>query len=287
MTQLTILNSMAGSDFAAALDRHVEWGIRVLDLKDGIFGKGILDLTDEEARRASDLIRERGLSVHCFSTLLFHDEIELGEDEFRGRSLAKIPRAIELARILQPAMIRLLAAQTTRRAEMANTLRYISAEHPWLIPLYGEAIDLLNEAGFASTIENEVGRCIFSNCDEITGFFGQLGRCNKVCFTWDVQNLWQMGTFPTTQVYAEFKDLIGYYHVKGGQSDGETSQLKWRAALEDASWPVEEITRQVIADGVSPVICLNPSHGGAREGYDYADVTARDLDFLRAIPGVE
>lgn len=34
MAKLTILNLMAGSDFATALDRHVEWGIEVLDLKD-------------------------------------------------------------------------------------------------------------------------------------------------------------------------------------------------------------------------------------------------------------
>jgi hypothetical protein len=38
---------------------------------------------------------------------------------------------------------------------------------------------------------------------------------------------------------------------------------------------------------VSPVICLNPPHGQAIEGYDYTDLTRRDLEFVRMIPGVE
>ena len=45
---------------------------------------------------------------------------------------------------------------------------------------------------------------------------------------------------------------------------------------------------RVAADGVSDVICLNPSHGKPKDGYDYTDVVERDLDFLRSeVPGVE
>ena len=36
------------------------------------------------------------------------------------------------------------------------------------------------------------------------------------------------------------------------------------------------------------VICLNPSHGEAKPGYDYADVVGRDVAFLRArFPEIE
>jgi hypothetical protein len=58
--------------------------------------------------------------------------------------------------------------------------------------------------------------------------------------------------------------------------------------LEDASWPVVEITQQVVMDGVAPVICLNGSHGEAKAGYDYNNMTKRDLDFIRrAIPEID
>ena len=102
MIELTVLNTMASSDFSQALDRHRQWGLRVLDLKDLIFDKRIVDLTQEEALRARELIRHHGLSVYCFSTQLFEAEVELGEEVFRRDHLGKIDHTIRVARILQP-----------------------------------------------------------------------------------------------------------------------------------------------------------------------------------------
>ena len=286
-TKLTLLNNMAAAAFEDALDRHVAWGLEVLDLKAGIFGRGIVDLTDEEAERAADLIRARNLSVYCFSTELFSRDIELGEREFRENHLGKIDRTIEIAEYLRPKVIRLLSARTSRRAEIEDSIPYIRAEHPWLIPLYAEAVDRLHRAGYKATIENEVPQNIFSTPGEILDFFEALGRPGRVSFTWDVQNLWQMGTYPTVEVYDKLKGIIGYYHLKGGQHDSEGTDLCWKSSLEDASWPVVEITAHVVADGVSPVICLNSSHGKQKDGYDYSDITERDLDFIRsAIPEI-
>ena len=90
-----------------------------------------------------------------------------------------------------------------------------------------------------------------------------------------------MGTYPTLDVYYKLKGLISYYHLKGGQQSDENSDLYWRSSLEDASWPVVEITRQVVMDGLSQMICLNVSHGQAKAGYDYNNMTKRDLDFIR------
>lgn len=36
----------------------------------------------------------------------------------------------------------------------------------------------------------------------------------------------------------------------------------------------------MLADGVSPVWCINPSHGNPKPGYDYEGVYRRDLAFL-------
>jgi len=287
-TQMTILNSMAGGDFSAALGTHVEWGIRALDLKDRMFGKKLIDLTDEEATRAAEAIGERDLSVHCLSSGLFFDEVEAGEAAFREKHLGAVDRLVELARILQPKLVRLLAPKTARRNELADCTDYLTAEHPWLVSLYGEAVDRIHDAGFAATIENEVHGCIFSTPDEVIAFFDALGRRDKCCLTWDVQNLWQMGTFPSLEVYERLRPLIGYYHLKGGRAEQEGGDLVWAASLEDASWPVLEITGAVIRDGVSPAICLNPSHGERPDGYDGTSVWQQDLAFLRqAFPEVE
>ncbi len=289
MIQLTMLNTMASDNFVRSLDRHLDYGMRILDLKDWIFGKRIVDLTVEEAGRARDLADERGLSVHCFSTQLFEPEVELGETVFRSKHLDKVSQTIEIARILAPRMIRLLAAQTAHRSAIQDSVTYLRTEHPWALPLYGEAIDRIHAAGFHTTIENETGQCILSRPAEILDFFGELDRAEKVSFTWDVQNLWELGTFPSVEVYRSFRHLVRYYHLKGGQQEeGAGVELRWRSSLEDASWPVVEITREVVADGQTPVICLNGSHGERKEGYNYADIIGRDMDFIRgAIPEIE
>ncbi len=279
-TKLTLLNSMAGQEFDQALEQHVAWGLTVLDLKDAIFGKRIAELTQDEAERAANLIKAHNLSVHCLSTGLFSDEVERGETEFRRRYLDKLDAVIDIANALRPNLVRLLAAQTANRLEIANSIPYINTHHSWLIPLYIEAIDRLHDAGFRVTIENEVGGCILSTPTEILDFFASLDRPAKVCLTWDVQNLWQMGTYPTMAVYDQLKNLIGYYHLKGGQQKADNTVLHWRSSLADASWPVVEITRQVVVDGVSPVICLNPSHGKIKPGYDYENIVQRNLDFI-------
>jgi hypothetical protein len=95
-----------------------------------------------------------------------------------------------------------------------------------------------------------------------------------------VQNLWQNGTFPTLEVYHQLRPLMGALHLKGGRAD-EAGNLLWVAPLEEASWPVLEIVRAVIADGVAPFICLNPSHGQRPAGYDDWQVAQRDIEFLR------
>jgi sugar phosphate isomerase/epimerase len=278
---ITMLNSMADKDFETALDRHVEWGLTHLDIKDSVFGKGVVDLTDAEAQRAAELIRERGLSVYCMSTQLFHDDVEVGEAAFREAHLGPLDRAITIAKIFQPDLFRLLSARTTRRGELTDSIGYLQGKHPWVIQSYRAAVERLAAAGLRVTVENECHANIHSTAQEVVDFFAELDCGDAVNLTWDVQNMWQMGTFPTMEGYRQLQPLLAYFHLKGGQAGEGTTELRWRSSLEDASWPVREITQQVVADGVSPVICLNGSHGKPKDGYDYSNVTARDLAFVR------
>jgi len=289
---ISILNSMAGSSFEMALDQHILWGINYLDLKDQIWGKTIIELTVDEAKKAAQQIDKRNLSVYCLSTTLFGGNIERGQSFFQASYLSRINHLIEISKIFQPRIIRLLAAKTANRKMISHSIDYLQQKHNWLIPLYIAAIDRLQEEYFSPftsqphrgiTVENEAHNCIFSNPEEIIDFFQFLDRPKSVALTWDVQNLWQMGTFPTIAVYYQLKELIHYYHLKGGQFRDDSQKLYWKSTLSDASWPVIEITRQVISDGISPVICLNPSHGQAKSCYDYNHATIRDIDFLRQL----
>ena len=167
------------------------------------------------------------------------------------------------------------------RENVANSYAHVASQHPWLLPAYAEAVDRIRAAGLTTVIENESAGSLFVHPREIADFFDALGRRDQVALTWDVQNLWQLGTFPTLDVYRQLRPYIGYLHLKGGVAGADGRTLKWRSTLEAASWPVLEIVRAAIADGVSPVICLNPSHGEISPDHPIADATARDLAFLR------
>ncbi|WNR46048.1 sugar phosphate isomerase/epimerase family protein [Paenibacillus roseipurpureus] len=281
MVQVTMLNFMAGTDFIESLNTQKSWGITVLDLKNEIFGKSLIDLTVAEAKEAAKAIEDREMSVYCFSTELFQDDIEIGEKAFRAKSVDKIEQLLETASILKPTVIRLLAARSSKRSLFSDCTAYVKEHHPWLIPLYREAIDWISGHGYEVTIENECNQCIFSNPEEMISFFDELNRKDSVYLTYDVQNLWEMGTYPSLQVYEALAPYIGFYHVKGGQQGENDNSLAWSSSLEDATWPVIPMTQQAVTDGVSPIICINPSHGVRKPGYNYDEVAKRDLDYLR------
>jgi hypothetical protein len=277
-----MLSSMASADFDTALARHREWGLTDLDLRDGIFGKWLADVTAEEAEAAAGRIAAAGLTVHCLSTTVFDGDVGVGEEQFTATHLPTLDHVLELAPILRPRMVRLIAAKLPERAAGEDAITALERGYPWVLDLYRDAIDRISAAGFPTTIENEFGTCFLSTPDEFQRFFALLDRPGAVHLTWDVQNQWATGVFPTVAVYEQLRDLIGYYHVKGGRRADGSDRLGFNVALDEAEWPVVDITRRVIEDGVSPVICLNtPAHGARIDGYDYQSVTQRDLAFLR------
>jgi sugar phosphate isomerase/epimerase len=280
MTQLTILNDIVHDDLEQSLNIQQSWQIQTVDLRN-INGKNIIKLSNEEAEQALQAVTRRGMDVYCLSFGLFFDDIEKGEAHFRQNHLGQVARAIEVARIFNPKVVRLLSAHSTKRDSFVNSMVYMRENHPWVIPMYREAIDLIAAAGFQVTIENEVHGNILTNAEEILQFFQELNRSATNTFTFDVQNLWLMGTFPTMAIYQQLAPLIGYYHLKGGMGDDSGGvRLKWKSTLEDASWPVLEMTRKVVEDGRCGAICLNPSHGE-----DYSNMNQANADFLRrAVP---
>jgi sugar phosphate isomerase/epimerase len=284
--EITMLTNMANADnFCLALDRFNELELRLLDIKDQVWGKPVIELTNGEAERAAREIKKRSLETYCLSSMLFHQAIESGEAGFRRQADLDVDRLINLANVFEPEYIRLLSARTDRRAEIDNSIVYIEDKFPWLIECYREAIQKIDDSGFKATIENEARLDIFSTTQEVADFF-ELLDMESARFTWDIQNLWAMGTFPSMEVYEQLRSNIGFIHFKGGQvlSGGDGDKLYWRSPLDVASWPVKEICAAIIKDRSSPVVCINPSHGQIPEdGYDRDLEMQRDCRYLKAI----
>jgi sugar phosphate isomerase/epimerase len=281
-TQLTILNSMASADFEESMRLHREWGLHWVDLRDAIYGRRVEELDLATATEAKRYIDYLGLEVHCLSTNVFVEEVARGESVFREH-LQTLEKVMECCAVLRPRMVRLNAADFAQRSADVNSVRAIKDEYPWLVEVYQEGIDMVAAHGIVPTIENEAFDTSLSKPEEFVEFFQWLDRPDTAALTWDVQNQWSSGVFPSIEIYRQLKPFMRYYHVKGGQAEPGSTKLAWNVALEDASWPVLEITSAVVEDGVSPVICVNPpQHGAQKEGYTYDGIVTRDLDFLRA-----
>jgi hypothetical protein len=89
--RLAILNGQVSSDFDQSLDLQAAWNIRDLDLKDQIYGKTLLGLTDDELNGAAAAISQRDMSVYCLSTTLFEPDIDIGREAFYERALGPLP----------------------------------------------------------------------------------------------------------------------------------------------------------------------------------------------------
>jgi sugar phosphate isomerase/epimerase len=257
------------------------------DLKDSMWGNDLASMPLGDAKRLKELLDETGVHPYCLSTNIFGGHVDAGEQEFKADGLATLDHILGLAAELEPTFVRLLAAQTNRPATGSAVAATVAAA-PFMIPAYQEAIDRINDAGWKCTIENEAWTCVISTPDEFLEFFALIDRADGANMTWDIQNQWATGTFPSLEGYHAMKDIIGYCHVKGGTYEEGTTKLGWNVALEEADWPVVEIVSEVVADGVSPVLCINPpSHGKPIPDYRYDLVAKRDIDFLHAnIPGV-
>lgn len=286
-----MLNSMAGPDLPVALDRHVALGLRLVDLKDGLWGQKVEDLNDEQTARAEALIGERNLTVHCLSTALGWADANLGEKAWRVGQEQLLQRVLQVAAIFRPRYVRVLAVRigTAEKPAPWSYGQTITA-HPWLPAAYADLVRRINAAGFAACIENEAKHCALATPEEVVAFFAalqplvQAGVCDYV---WDVQNMWQMGSYPTLAGYQTLRPWLRLLHLKGGRADAR-GVLTDACGLRTASWPVLSILKEVWRAGAVSVICLNPSHGKRPPDYDIWRMVQDDIAFLReSLSGLE
>lgn len=278
---VTATNSMFGADVFAQLDSQHALGIRHLDLKDKIFGKAVIDLTVDEAHAVAGRAAALDMQVYCMSTVLFDDDAARGERHFAEHHVSRIDEALRVAETLRPTWIRVMAAQSSGRRPGESLAEHLESV-PWLIDAYRDVIARVHAAGFATIIENEINDGILRGPDDVETFFGRVRGVGSVGFTWDIQNMWETGTFPSLDVYERLRPHLNYVHVKGGRMTAGDPTL-WKARLREASWPVAEILAAA-ADHAGLVICVNPCHGTVPpEGYDEFQSAVDDIRFVQEV----
>lgn len=295
--ELTALNVMASWDFDAATRQFADWGLRWIDLWGSIYGDSVETLSADSAHRAVDAMAAAGLQPYCLSSRVFDDDVQQGEQAFRAKHFADLDRVLASAQILRPRFVRIISGRLADAGP--DPIGRLLREYPWVAGVYREAIDAINQAGFEATMENEATDCFTVQPADFVRFLDWVQPPTTFRITWDIQNAWKLGAYPTLEAFRELEPFIGYVHLKGGAAEpDDPEQLRWNVGLDAATWPVVEITQAVVDSGVSPVICLNPSHGTWRSDYDYGaegayspevpltrwdlrPLTEREISFLR------
>lgn len=276
---LTVLNGMAGREPALAMDAHLAWGLRDLDLKDTWFGRPVEQWNEAEAALVADEARRRGLRVASLSSGLGRHGLEQGEAAYRA-ALRPLAGLLRISAILRPARIRLVAPSLAARSGTPDAMEAVRRDHPWLLPCLREAVDAITATGAVPVFENESGGSILGQPRETLAFLAELQR-PAARLVWDVGNWWHFACtrFPTAEDARLLSPAIGVLHLKGGLAEAPGGPLRFAAQLADTSWDVRGVVRAVLDGGPCDLVCLNPPHGIWRPDppHSYAD----DLAFLR------
>jgi sugar phosphate isomerase/epimerase len=289
LARLSILAEILGHDLEKVALELPELGLALLDLKRHVFGRAIEDLDDSARDKLATLLQTANVEVFSFSSTCGYLNVStISERDFRNALNQGVDNMLETLSIVRPTMVRFLACSFDGREAWDDSNAYLEQHAPWVYDAYDDAIERIAGAGVLVTIENEPNT-ILSNPQETVGFFDRLRSRNRVGFTWDIQNMWQSGSYPTVEAYHVLRPVINYVHTKGGQGAYEDPELlTFRSTLETATWPVREILKEILEHDSNSVICINTSHGKVAAGAPPLERSERgrmealrDMAFLR------
>jgi sugar phosphate isomerase/epimerase len=111
MIDISVMTDQLGLDFESAVKQLAEWDVEWADLRSGIYGKGIDDLTDAEAERARAVLDQHGLRVWCLSSRVNSPwkDHDLWDEKDWEAELVGLYRLIELCKAFDADLLRVYA----------------------------------------------------------------------------------------------------------------------------------------------------------------------------------
>lgn len=208
-------------------------GIRFIELR-SVWGKGVLDLSDEEVRRIKAELDAHGMGISAIGSPI--GKIRLS-DPFEPH-LERFRRALDLAAFFGCEYVRLFSFYAPEGEEDPAPYRDQVLERMW-------ALDRA-AAGYAVTLahENETG--IYGDTPERGCDLLRTLTPGRWVAVFDPENYVRRGVLPFDDAYPLLRPFIGYFHIKdarrspheitpAGQGDGQIPQLLQAAKVEGKS----------------------------------------------------
>ena len=277
MVDISVMTDQLGLDFESAVKQLAEWEVDWVDLRGGIYEKGIDDVTNSEAERAHTILDEYGLQVGCLASRLASPWLDhdLWDAKDWEAELPQLYRLIELAETFQTGVLRVYAYRKPNPKvpqDRPNLDEYVEPISRRL----REAAAIASDHGLTLVLENET----FS----LVGTCAEMGRIleavdhEALLACWDVSNGWACGEPPYPDGYGEIKDRVGYVHVKGakGRSD-DPSVYDGVALVGQDDLDYETVLGALIRDGYDGKVALHPHHNLFPDQYKLKDEHNPDL----------
>jgi sugar phosphate isomerase/epimerase len=226
--RLCVITDEISQDLGRALDVMAEYGCRDAELRN-IYGKYIVDASEEDLQRVQAELAQRGFSVPCIDTPLFKCELpgtggtgratgathgaqERGMDE----QMHLLQHSIDLCKRFSTPYIRIFAFW--RRGPLTPDVeeRIVSG----LVP----AAEVAERAGVTLLLENEHA-CYLGTGKETARVIETINS-PALKMVWDPGNAFMAGERPFPAGYEEAAPHIAHIHIKDARATGD-GKLVW------------------------------------------------------------
>jgi sugar phosphate isomerase/epimerase len=274
MTEATFTLSAFGDEIAVKLHDQLrvlnELRIPGLELR-MVWGKNVLELDDEEARKVAELCASMGVRVNAIGSPIGKSPINGAmEEEFR-----KLDRILRTGEIVGTRRIRVFSYYPPDTSTNAHYDQYVEPAVERLTQLAERAAAY----GYQLMLENEkeiVGDTV-ARCTRIM----QLLNHSNVCFVWDPANFVQVGEERVTERgWPLLGQYVGYVHIKDARlSDGSV------CAAGEGDGQVPELLTRLREAGYQGVLALEPhlAIAGHSNGFSGPEGMAYAAQALRRV----
>lgn len=219
MVKLSGFADEISPDLQVQLDTLDSLKIHFLELR-GVWGKNVLDLTDEELDGVRKELRNRGIGVSAIGSPIGKVGIDSDFAEYRP----KVQRAIDVANMMESPYIRMFSFYCGDLDEDRDeVMRRMQA-----------MVDMTAAGGVTMVHENEKG--IYGEQPDRCLDLHQSVRSDSFGATFDPANFVQAGVRPYDEAFPLLEPYVVYFHIKdavmgagrvvpAGEGDGQLREL--------------------------------------------------------------
>ena len=204
-------------DFDEAVRKGVEAGATGIELRNGIWGKKIAEIDDDDVKRVQDVLAKYGVKILSIGSPFgkcAHDS-----DEKKAQHQQIFERMITLSAAFDTKIIRSFCLWNPLRVRGEKSPRPDLNEHMETIVNFLEpAVKLAAGAGVVLSMENE-SATMAGSCSEARQVADALGNPASFTYCWDVNNGIGCGEKAIPDGYEKIKGNITHLHVKPNENE--------------------------------------------------------------------